>query len=122
MPTDLKITLDDLPGELARLGETLGNAGVNIDGLVGVTTGGKGEIHVLVEDAAAARSSLEGAGIAIDDAREVIVIDCQDSPGELGRIARKVADASVNINLAYLATGTRLVIGAVDLDKAKSAL
>lgn len=122
MPTDLKITLDDLPGELARLGETLGNAGVNIDGLVGVTTGGKGEIHVLVEDAAAARSSLEGAGIAIDDAREVIVIDCQDSPGELGRIARKAADASVNINLAYLATGTRLVIGAVDLDKAKSAL
>lgn len=122
MATDLKITLDDQPGELARLGEALGNAGINIEGVVGVTTGGQGEIHVLVEDVDAARSALDGAGIAVDDAREVVVVDCADAPGELGRVSRRLADAGVNITLAYLATSTRLVVGADDLDAARSAL
>lgn len=122
MATDLTITLNDQPGELARLGEALGNAGVNIEGLVGMTSGGTGTIHVLVEDAGGARSVLESAGITIDEAREVVVTPCEDAPGAAGSIARKLADAGVNINLAYLATNTRLVIGADDLEKAKSAL
>ncbi|MBI2169074.1 MAG: amino acid-binding protein [Actinobacteria bacterium] len=122
MATDLKITLDDQPGELARVGETLGSAGVNIDGVVGVAAGGRGEIHVLVDDASGARSALEGAGITVDEARDVLVVDCDDSPGAMGEIARRVADAGVNVTLAYLATRTRLVVGADDLDKARSAL
>lgn len=122
MATDLKITLDDQPGELARLGGALGGAGVNIEGVVGVTAGGRGEIHVLVEDASAARAALEGAGISVDEAREVAVVDCEDTPGAMGRLARNLADAGVNVTLAYLATGTRLVIGADDLERAKSAL
>lgn len=122
MATDLTITLDDRPGELARLGEALGGAGVNIDGVVGVTAGGTGEIHVLVDDADAARSALEGAGISVDSAREVAVVDVTDQPGELGSVTRKLADVGVNIDLAYLATGTRLVVGADDLDQVKAAL
>lgn len=122
MATDLKITLDNLPGELARLGETLGNAGINIEGLVGVTAGDKGAIHVLVNDGDAARSALEGAGITVDEAREVAVTSCQDAPGELGRIARRLADAGININLAYLATNTRVVVGADDIEKVKTTL
>lgn len=122
MATDLTITLDNQAGELARLGEALGNAGINIEGVVGVTADGQGEIHVLVEDADSARSALDGAGIAVDDAREVAVVDCADAPGELGRVARKLADAGVNITLAYLATNTRLVIAADDLAAARAAL
>lgn len=122
MANDLTLTLDNLPGELARVGEVLGNAGVNIDGFAGLTSGDKGEIHLLVEDAAAARSALEEAGIIVVTGREVIVVACDDRPGELGRITRRIGEAGVNINLAYLATGTRLVIGADDLDKARAAL
>ena len=122
MATDLTITLDDQPGELARLGEALGGAGVNIEGLVGMTSGGRGEVHVLVEDVGAARAAMQGAGITADEAREVVVVPCEDAPGAAGRVARKLADAGVNITLAYLATNTRLVIGADNLEKAKSAL
>jgi len=122
MATDLTITLDDQPGELARLGEALGDAGVNIEGLVGMTDGGRGQVHVLVDDAGAARAAMQGAGITADEAREVVVVPCEDAPGAAGRVARKLADAGVNITLAYLATNTRLVIGADNLEKAKSAL
>lgn len=122
MPKDLQVELEDRPGTLAQLGEALGRAGVNIDGFCAVPVQGKGRIHVLVEDAAAARRALEGAGIRVVGEREVLVVDVVDQPGTLGSVARKLADAGVNIDWAYLATRTRLVLATSDPERAKSAL
>ena len=121
MATDLIIELEDRPGELARVGETLGNAGVNIDGLTAVTAGGRGEVHLLVEDGAGAQRALEEAGIIVVGGREVQVIDLEDQPGTLGQTARRLADAGVNIELAY-GTAGRLVLGVDDMEKAKGAV
>jgi hypothetical protein len=122
MATDLTVQLEDRPGTLAELGEALGGAGVNVDGFCAVTGGARAEVHVLVEDAAAGRRALEGAGIQVAGEQEVLVVDAQDRPGELGRIARSVAGAGVNITLAYVAAGTKVVIGADDLEKARGAV
>jgi hypothetical protein len=123
MATDLTVHLDDEPGELARLGQVLGEAGVNIEGFCATTTGGgQSEIHVLVEDAVAAFEALAGAGIEIVAEEEVAVVSVEDRPGALGQVSRKLGDAGVNIRLAYLATSTRLVFAADDLGKARVAL
>jgi hypothetical protein len=123
MATDLTVYLDDEPGELARLGQVLGEAGVNIEGFCATTSGGgQSEVHVLVEDAAAAFGALERAGIEIAAEEEVAIVAVADRPGELGQMSRKLGDAGVNIRLAYLATGTRLVFAADDFAKAKAAL
>jgi hypothetical protein len=123
MATDVTIRLDDQPGELARLGEVLGAAGVNIDGFCAVTSGGgRAEVHVLVEDMAAAFTALTAAGIEIASEQEVIVVEVEDRPGVLGEVTRRLGDAQVNITLAYLATRTRVVLGADDLAPARSAL
>ena len=50
MATDFTIILEDRPGELARVGEALGDAGVNIEGVSGVVTDGHGVVHLVVED------------------------------------------------------------------------
>ena len=121
MAKDLTVMLEDRPGTLADMGEALGKAGVNIDGLCGFPSEGKGVIHVLVEDAAAARRALEAAKIHVHDERDVLVLNVADRPGEFGRLCRKIANAGVNINLSYLATNTRIVIGADNLDKARAA-
>lgn len=123
MATDLTVTLPDEPGQLARLGTATGGAGVNLSGICGVTAGGHGDIHVLVEgEVGAARSALQAAGIEVDDEREVLVTDVEDRPGALGEVASKLADAGVNIELVYLATGTRLVVGVDDLDAARRVI
>ena len=122
MATDLTVILENRPGTLADIGEALGNAGINIEGMCGFPCEGKGRLHVLVEDGAAARSVLENAGIQVTEEREVIVLDIEDQPGAFGSVARKIADAGVNVDLGYLATRTRVVIGADDLDKARAAL
>ena len=122
MATDLTLSLEDRPGELARLGEALGNAGVNIEGSCSTTAGGRGEVHVLVEDAAAAKRALDGAGIQVSGERDALVLDVPDRPGELGKAARKLADAGVNIELQYVGTNNRLVFGVDDVKKARGAL
>ena len=121
MATDLAVTVEDKPGELASVGEATGRAGVNIDGLCCVPSGGQFVVHLLVEDAAGARRALEDAGYTSVEERPVVVLDMQDRPGALGETARKIADAGVNLELAYLATNTRLVLGAADLDTVRAA-
>jgi hypothetical protein len=122
MAKNLTIELEDKPGMLAELGEALGRAGVNIDGFCGYASGGKGIIHLLVEDAAAARGALEGTGIEVQDEQDVVVVDVEDRPGALGVIARRISNADVSLNLAYLATNTRLVLGADDLESVRRAV
>jgi hypothetical protein len=93
---DLTITLQDRPGTLADLGEATGKAGINIEGVCVTTGGGSAEVHVLVDDAAAAREALGSAGIAVAGESDVLVIDVEDRPGTLGEVARKLADAGLD--------------------------
>jgi hypothetical protein len=122
MATDLTVILEDRPGTLAALGEALGSADVNIEGVCGMRIEGQGIVHVLVEDAAAARSAIEQAGLQVREEREVVVVDVEDQPGALGQAARRIAAAGGNLDLVYLATNTRLVVGADDLDSVRGAL
>ncbi|HEY6692949.1 MAG TPA: hypothetical protein VI006_08865 [Solirubrobacteraceae bacterium] len=125
MPTDLTVILDDRPGELARLGEVTGAAGVNIRGFAAFTGEGRGVIHLLIDDDAVARATqaLQRAGMGIADSREVLVVDVADQPGSLGELARELAGANVNIDLAYTTFGgVKIVIATDDLDNARAAL
>ena len=119
---DLSVSLEDRPGTLADAAEALGKAGINVEGICGFPVAGRGVAHILVEDAAKARKALEGAGAKVQGERDVLVLDVADRPGTLGQIARKLAKAGVNLNLVYLATNTRLVVGADNLDKARGAI
>ena len=123
MAIDITLLVGDQPGELARVGEVLGRAGVNIEGLCAVTSGGgQAEVHVLVEDLEAALPALSRAGLAISAEQEVLVVALQDRPGALGAVSRRLGDAGVNISLAYLATHTRLVLAADSLAAARTAV
>lgn len=122
MPTDLTVILEDRPGALAKVGEALGRAGVNIEGICGVTVAGKGTVHILVENGKKARQILESNHIDVAKEVEVLVVPVEDRPAVLGNIARRLATAGVSLNLAYLATSTRLVIGTDDLEKAREAV
>jgi hypothetical protein len=123
---DFTLILDDRPGELARVGEVLGDAGVNIGGLAAFTGDGRGLIHVLVDDDAVERatSALKAAKLGVADEREVLVIDVVDRPGTLGELTRQLAAANVNIDLAYttFGGGVKIVIATDDLESARAAL
>jgi len=119
--TDLMISTEDRPGELARIGEALGNAGINIEGLCGLGMEGRGIIHLCVKDAAAARQALESAGLKVEGEADAILADPIGQvaePGTMGRIARRVADAGINVRVLYTATDNRAVVVTDDNQRA----
>ena len=125
MATDLTVILENRPGELARLGALLGDAGVNIRGLAAFTGEGRGVIHLLVDDDAVDRcvGALEGDGMGVADTREVIVVDIDDRPGSLGELTRRLAAENVNVDLAYTTFGgVKVVIATDDMDNAQRAI
>ena len=126
MATDLTVVLDDRAGQLAHMGEALGDAGVNIEGFCATTDDGVGIVHVLVENPMVAQNALILADIKIEGEADAVVIDLTDEearrPGTLGRVAGRVASAGINISVAYLATRDRAVLVTSDNEKAREAL
>jgi hypothetical protein len=124
MPTDLTVILHDKPGELARVGEVAGSAGVHIRGLAAFTGDGHGVIHVLVDDGdvESAVSALKAEHMKVADQREVLVIEVGNHSGSLGEFARELAEANVNVELAYSAFGGSIVVATDDMRSAREAL
>lgn len=122
MSKDLVIIPDDEPGVVARLGETLGAAGINIEAISAFTGQGKGIVHLLVDKADDALQVLRDAGFDVKAARDVAIVALPDEPGHLGKACRKLADAGVNIEQAYIAGGSRLVVVADDMGRAREIL
>jgi hypothetical protein len=125
MATDLTVVLDDRAGQLAHMGEALGDAGVNIEGFCATTDDGIGILHVLVENAMVAQNALILADIKVEGETDAVVVDLTDDaakPGALGRVAGKLAAAGINISISYLATGDRGVFVTSDNEKAREAL
>ena len=122
---DLTVILKNKPGALADMGETLGKNNINIEGLCGFPLKDEGIIHVLVEDDTTTRWILENAGFEVRAVRDVIVLDIGNiagKPGTGGKLARKIGNAGVNIDLIYLAENNRIVIGVDNLEKANAVL
>ena len=120
MASDLTISVDDRPGGLASIGEALGGAGINIEGLCGHALDGRGLVHVCVQDGAAARAALEGAGIKVEGEADAILgepVQGADQAGTMAPMARAVAEAGINVQAVYLATNSRVVM--VTSDNAK---
>ena len=125
MATDLTISVDDRPGGLASIGEALGGAGINIEGLCGHALDGRGMVHVCVQDGAAARAALEGAGIKVEGEADAILgepVQGADQAGTMAPMARAVAEAGINVQAVYLATNSRVVMVTSDNAKLKELI
>ena len=122
---DIAVILENRPGALADMGEILGKNGINMEGLCGISLNDEAIIHILVEDETVARYVLESAGFKVSSVREVIVMDIGQiagKPGSGGKMARKIGNVGVNIDLIYLAEHNKLVIGVDDIKRARNVL
>jgi hypothetical protein len=118
---DVEIDLENRPGALADMGETLGRAGVSVEGGGVFVVNGKGVAHFLFHDGEAARRALEAAGIHVVAVREVVTLRLrQEEPGQLGKIGRRMAEAGVNIEVQYSDHDHQLILLVDDPVKARA--
>jgi hypothetical protein len=122
--TDITVDLEDRPHALAAFVETMAAAGVEIEGFCGLYADGAGIDHVLVDDLPTARQALSELGMRITGERSVLVLDVDAKTFEFARFARRLASAGdgVDVDLVYLATRGRLVLGVDDITDATAAL
>ena len=108
---DVAVELDDRPGALATFGETLGAAGVSVEGGGAWAVDGLGRAHFLVRDGDAAVVALRKAGLNPALPRPVLIVRLlQGVPGQLGGLTRALAEAEVNIEVLYSDHDHRLVL------------
>ena len=123
MPTDVAVVLRNQPGELARLGEVLVAAGVQLRGLAAFTGDGSGFGHALIDDkdlasaTRGARARQDRRGGHARHARRR-----RSAPGGVVEILLTLADANVNVDLSYTVCGDRLAIATDDVFNAREAL
>jgi|SRR5215813_1674230 len=114
MAVEFRVTVQDAPGTLARLGMLLGEAHVNIEAIQGTSREGKGFIQFVPQDEDKATVALDAAGIAYSK-REILVVRVLDEPGMLGDLALVMSKAGINIDSVYVTTRGHIVLGVDDL-------
>ena len=122
MRKDLVIIPSDEPGVLARMADVLSERQINIEACSAFTGGGKGVVHLLVDQPDEAIEVLAEGGFDVKAARRVVVTQLENRPGTLAEACHAVEDAGVNIEQAYFAADNELVIVCDDVDAAKEAL
>lgn len=123
--TDFAIRLTHRPGELARVATALARYGVNVKSLAALALDGNALVHILPDEADAARAALTANAIAFEEA-EVVTVLLENRAGEVARIAASLGEAKVNLRAIYV-TGivdnlVELAIVADDAAKARAAV
>jgi hypothetical protein len=115
---DIQIELENKPGALALMGETLGKNGISLEGGGMFANGNIAIAHFLVDNAEKASRVLKEAGIKVVQVNTVIIQKLrQDVPGQLGLFCRRMADAGVNILVQYSDHSNQLIVVVDDTSK-----
>ena len=114
---DIQLRMKNQPGELDLMGETLGAAGISVEGGGMFLVGSEGVAHFLFVDGPGAELALEAAGMEVVACREVVVQRLkQEVPGQLGSLCRAMAEAGVNIEVLYSDHEHQLILVVDDLE------
>ncbi len=122
----LSVIMDNAPGALAIMADAVAGKNVNILSLMSIEYEGRSLVRMIVDNVPAAKKALQGAGYAYTEER-VLGTKLANRPGMLARIARRLGDAGVNIDYAYLGAEPRslqqlVVLAVSDFDRAKQLI
>jgi hypothetical protein len=95
--------VDDRPGMLGQVADSLGENGVHIRAFMAAVLDGKGFVRVVVDRPAAARKIFASHGWKTTE-DEVVEVTVPDQPGALGAVAERLGRFGINIQYAYVGT------------------
>jgi hypothetical protein len=118
--------VEDRPGMLGQVADSLGENGVSIRAFMAAVMDGKGFVRVVVDRPAAARRIFASHGWKTTE-DEVVEVTVPDQPGALGAVAERLGRAGVNIQYAYVGTAksaqkVNLYLAVPDVKAAMKAL
>jgi hypothetical protein len=125
--TQLAISLVNQPGTLAQVCGALSKADINIHALTVLETWSEHSVvRTVVSDPERAQRFLRDANLEALET-EVLMIETDNQPGALGKIAERLSAAGINIEYAYLSAAAKAERGCIilrpsDVEKAQEIL
>lgn len=101
----VSVFLENVPGRLATLCNTLEANGVNIRAMATSEGTEYGVVRLIVDDFGTATQSLRSANLPFSTV-DVMAVEVPDEPGALGKLALRLAEAGVNVEYAYATAAT----------------
>jgi hypothetical protein len=101
--TQLALFLENKPGTLARFCDSMQEAKINIYAFTTSDTVDHSVVRMIVSDPRKAMLLLEEHGTLVVE-NDVLMIEGDNRPGSLAKIAHKLSAAKINIEYAYCAT------------------
>ncbi|MBM4046795.1 MAG: ACT domain-containing protein [Planctomycetes bacterium] len=119
----LSVFLANKPGTLAKMCATLGKAKINILALAVSDTVDHAVVRLVVDHPDRACLLLGDTGALVVE-NDVLMVELPNRPGELARVASKLAKAKMNIEYAYCTSGETQATGTLLLrvDNPRKAL
>jgi hypothetical protein len=119
------VQLENRPGMLAGLLESVAARGINLTSLGGAASGDRGAFALLAPNESGLREVLDSRGVAYSEA-SVVSVALDDLPGSVAAAARRVGEAGVNL-VAVFPTGMSngkvvVALGVSDAPAAREAL
>ncbi len=117
--TELSVRLQNSPGALSRVCQSLVDERVNI---IALAVEGGGTLRMVVDNPLHAAGTLEEQEYAVEQ-RDVLFVQLPNEPGALGRAAQMLSNADVNVEYAYASaledqTMAVVVVGVEDAQRA----
>jgi len=124
---EFTIRLEDRPGTLGKLCQTLAEQDVNILAYQQFPhEKGKGSVRLVVDNPEKSRATLDRQRADYSET-EVARVMLANRPGELARVASRLGEANININYGYSGAepggnASFLILGVADASKALKLL
>ncbi|MDD4889460.1 MAG: ACT domain-containing protein [Phycisphaerae bacterium] len=124
--TQYSLFLVNKPGVLANICRTLADNHVNIKAMTLVDSSEHGVLRMVVEDGARSEKVLAGLNLPLTKT-DVLCIEMSNESGALASVAEKLAKEHINVNYAYVTSGspggkTVCVFKVADMKKAEKVL
>jgi len=122
---EFKVFVADKPGELARVTEALSNGAVNIRAIASESKHDASFLRVVTSDVQTTQKALTNAGLKYE-LSDILNLELLDRPGELAKVARRLARAGINVQSIYILGSkngrTEIALVVDDIERAKIAI
>jgi len=122
----LSVSLENRPGQVARVCACLAERKINIVALSVIETSEQGILRLVVDKPDEAAKALKGCPMTVAK-KEVLLVELPNKVGVMATVAEKLAAKGINITFVYGSTGktrgiTYVVLSASNLAAAKRIL
>lgn len=100
---EIRLSMPNRVGLLSEVTTAVTNAKVNINAICAYAMENNAFLNLLTSSNAKAKKALSPLGFGIEE-KDVLQVELPNKPGELQKIAKRIADAGIDIEFMYATT------------------